>query len=33
MDKEFLKKIATKNETPFLIIDHEQIRKNYNEFI
>ncbi|MBS3075706.1 type III PLP-dependent enzyme [Candidatus Pacearchaeota archaeon] len=32
MDKEFLKKIATKNETPFLIIDHEQIRKNYNEF-
>lgn len=32
MDKETIKKLAEENGTPLLIIDHEQIRKNYREF-
>lgn len=32
MNKELLNKLAKENGTPLLIIDHEQIRKNYDEF-
>ena len=32
MDKELINKLAAENGTPLLIIDHEQIRKNYREF-
>jgi ornithine decarboxylase len=32
MNKKIIKKLAKKNGTPLLILDHEQIRKNYQEF-
>lgn len=32
MNKEILSKLTRENETPFLVIDHEQIRKNYLRF-
>ncbi len=32
MDRKTIKKLAQENGTPLLIIDHEQIRKNYLEF-
>ena len=32
MNKTILKKLAQKNGTPLLIIDHKRIRKNYREF-
>jgi len=32
MDKVMLKRLAQKNSTPLLIIDHQKIRENYREF-
>ena len=32
MNKEVLLKLAKENDTPLLVIDHEQIRKNYLKF-
>ncbi len=32
MNKETIKKLAEENGTPLLIMDHEQIRRNYQEF-